>query len=119
LLWYKTQPRDSTENTPKIATVGTYIVARQLPLKLRNSKTNRRTFRNKIEENLVLDIPLKTDEGVEQAIAEFNNVVQTAVWSARPDSPQAECQEYPSEAKGRIKWGEIAKKTADESTSWR
>jgi hypothetical protein len=78
------------ENTSKIVTL-----VRQLPPESRNNKTNRRTFRNEIEENLLLNIPLKTAEGIEQATAAFNNVVQTAVWSATPDRPQAECQEYP------------------------
>jgi CMP-N-acetylneuraminic acid synthetase len=41
-------------------------------------------------ENLRLNIPLKTAKDIEEAIAEFTNVMQKAAWSATPDDrPQA------------------------------
>jgi hypothetical protein len=57
-----------------------------------------------MEENLPLNIPLKTAKDVEEATAEFNNVIQKAAWSATPDDkPQTKYPEYPWEVMDQIK----------------
>jgi hypothetical protein len=39
-----------------------------------------------MEENLWFNIPFKTAKDIEDAIAEFTNVIQKAAWSATPDN---------------------------------
>jgi hypothetical protein len=90
-------------HTPIIATISTHIITRQKPLKLHNSQTNWEAFRNKIEENLRLNIPLETVKDIEEAIAEFTNVIQKGAWSAIPhDKPQTKYSEYPWEVRDQI-----------------
>jgi hypothetical protein len=55
------------------------------PPKLHNNQTNWEAFRNQIEENLLLNIPLETAKDIEEAIAEFTTVIQKAAWSETPD----------------------------------
>jgi hypothetical protein len=57
-----------------------------------------------MEENLRLNIPLKTTKDLEEAITEFSNVIQKTAWSATPDDKsQAKYPEYPWEVKDQIK----------------
>jgi hypothetical protein len=67
-----------------IATISTQIITHQKPPKVHNSQTNWEAFRTQIEENLQLNIPLKTAKEIKVAIAEFINVIQKAAWSAIP-----------------------------------
>jgi hypothetical protein len=79
-----------------IGTISTPIITRQQPPKLHNSKTNLEALKNLIEENLWLNIPIKTAEDIDQAITEFNNAIQKVAWSATPDDKrQAKYPEYP------------------------
>jgi hypothetical protein len=45
---------------------------------LHKSKTCWKAFRNQIEENFGLNIPLKTAEEMEKAITQFNKVIPKA-----------------------------------------
>jgi hypothetical protein len=75
----------SSDHTAIIATIGTHIITRQQPPKLHNSKTSWETFRNKIEGNFGLNIPLRTAEEMEEASTQFNKVIKKAAWSVTPD----------------------------------
>jgi hypothetical protein len=83
----RTNPRlgIASDLTPIIATISTHIITRRKPPKLHNSQTNWEAFRTQIEENLHLIIPLKTAKDIEEAVAEFTNVIKKAAWSATPD----------------------------------
>jgi hypothetical protein len=82
---------------------------------MHNSHTNCEAFRNEIEENLRLNIPLKTTKEVEEAIAEFTNVIQKVAWSTTPDDkPQTKYPEYPCEFKEQTKTKRTQKKMTDE-----
>jgi hypothetical protein len=96
LLKYKTQSRDSIgSHTNNRHHQYTYIT-RQTPPKLHNSQRNWEAFRNEIEENLRLNIPLKTAKDIEEAIAEFTKGIQKAAWTETPDDkPQTKYPEYP------------------------
>jgi hypothetical protein len=59
------------DHTPIIATISTHILYNS-----HNSETNWESFRTQIEENLRLNIALKTAKDIEEDIAEFNNVIQ-------------------------------------------
>jgi hypothetical protein len=84
-----------SDHIPIIAAISTHIITRQKPPKLHNSKTKWEAFRNEIEENLRLNIPLKTAKDIEESIAEFTNVIQKVAWSATPqDKPQTKYPEY-------------------------
>jgi hypothetical protein len=63
----------ASDHTPIIATISTHTVTRKQPPKLRNRNTNWDVFRNQIEENLRLNIPLKAAEKIKEAIEKFNN----------------------------------------------
>jgi CMP-N-acetylneuraminic acid synthetase len=53
-------------------------------------------FRTQIEENLRPNVQLKTAKDIEEAITEFNNVIQKAAWSVTPDDkPEAKYLGYP------------------------
>jgi hypothetical protein len=92
------------DHTPIITTISTHITTHQKPPKLHNSQTNWEAFRNQIEENLRLNTPLKTAKDIEEATAEFNNVIQKAAWSATPDNkPQTKYPEYLWEFRDQIK----------------
>jgi hypothetical protein len=61
-------------------------------------------FRYQIEENLRLNIPLKTADDIEEVIEKFNNVIQNSVWSTTPGvTLQTEYPEYQWEIKGQLK----------------
>jgi hypothetical protein len=93
----------ASDHIPIIATISTHIITQQKPPKLHNSQTNWETFRTQIEENLRLNIQLKTVKDIEEAIAEFTNIIQKAAWSATPhDKPQTKYSEYPWEVKDQI-----------------
>jgi CMP-N-acetylneuraminic acid synthetase len=88
------------DHTLIIATISTYIITHQN----HNSETNWEAFRTQSEENLRLNIPLKTAKDIEEAIAEFTNVKQKAAWSVTPDDkPQTKYLECPWEIKDQIK----------------
>jgi CMP-N-acetylneuraminic acid synthetase len=84
--------------------ISTHIITHQTSAELHNSQTNGKEIRTQIEENLRLNIPLKTTKDIEEAIAEYTNVIQKAAWSATPDNkPQTKYPEYPLEVKDQIK----------------
>jgi hypothetical protein len=94
----------ASDHTPIIATNSTHIITHQNPPKLHNNKTNWETFRNEIEEILLLNIALKTAKGIEESIAEFTKVIQKAAWSATSDDKsQTKYLDYPWEVKDQIK----------------
>jgi hypothetical protein len=65
---------------------------------MHNSKTNCEAFRNQIEENLRLNIPLKE---IEEAIEKCNDIIQKAAWNATPDyKPQAKISGIPMGSQG-------------------
>jgi hypothetical protein len=94
----------ASDHPPIIATISTHIITHQKPPKLHNSQTNWEAFRTQIEENLMLDILLKTAKNIEEAIAEFTKAIQTAACSATPDDkPHTKYPKYPWEVKDQIK----------------
>jgi hypothetical protein len=94
----------ASDHTPIIATISTHIVTHRKAAKLHSSPKNWEAFRTQIEENLRLNIPLKTAKYIEEVIAEFTNVTQKAAWTATPeDKPQSIYPEYPWKVKDPIK----------------
>jgi hypothetical protein len=94
----------ASDHTPIISTISTHIITRQKPPKLHNRQTKWEAFRNEMEENLRLNIPLKTAEDIEESIAEFTKVIQKPAWSTTPDDKlQTKYPEYPWAVKDQIK----------------
>jgi hypothetical protein len=92
------------DHTPIIATISTHNITHQKPPKLHNSQTNWEAYRTQIEEKLRLNIRLETTKDIEEAIAEFTNIIHKAAWGATPDDkPQTKYPEYPWEVKDQIK----------------
>jgi hypothetical protein len=58
----------ASDHTPIIATISTHILTRKQPSKLHTRNINWDVFRNQIDENLRLNIPLKTAEEIQEAI---------------------------------------------------
>jgi hypothetical protein len=84
--------------------INSHIITHQNPPKLHNNHTNWEAFRTQIENNLRLDIPLKRAKDIEEAIAEFTDVIQKTAWSATlDDKPQTKYTEYPWVVKDQIK----------------
>jgi hypothetical protein len=105
----------ASDHPPIIATISTHIITHQKPPKLHNSQTNWEAFRTQIEDNLRLNIPFKIAKDIEEAVAEFTNVIQKAAWSATPvNKPQTKYPEYPWEVKDRIE----EKENSEENGWW-
>jgi hypothetical protein len=93
----------ASDHIPIIATISTHIITRQKPPKLHNSQINWEALRTQIEENLLVNIPLKTAKDNEETNAEFTNVTQKAARRATlDDKPQTKYPEYPLEVKDEI-----------------
>ncbi|GAB0090317.1 hypothetical protein DMENIID0001_050370 [Sergentomyia squamirostris] len=55
---------------------------------LHTHRTNWSSFRRTIEDTIELEIPLKTAEDLEQALADFTELIQGAAWDSTPSSEE-------------------------------
>lgn len=76
----------SSDHSPVILTLASSVILRPAPPSLYNRNTNWDYFRELIDRNINLRIPLKSPEDLDMAVEHLNNVIQNSAWRATPDS---------------------------------
>lgn len=74
----------SSDHSPIIAKICTDIPIPPKKPSLHNKKTNWPLFRDHVEMNLNLKIPLKNEKNLEDALEHFTKIVQQAAWNSTP-----------------------------------
>lgn len=74
----------SSDHTPVICTLSTTIICQEPRDTLYNRKTDWASFQEYIQENANLNIPLKTEEDIENAAWYTTNLIQSAAWMSTP-----------------------------------
>ncbi|CAG4981135.1 unnamed protein product [Colias eurytheme] len=75
----------SSDHTPVLLTVGSTALFRDTQSSyLTNVKTDWNCFRKHLEDNIILKLPLKTAEDVENASLYITNLIQVAAWISTP-----------------------------------
>jgi hypothetical protein len=105
----------TSDHTPIIVNMHTYFLQPNKP-SLYNKNTNWEVFREQINTQVNLKIPLKTEAELEDAAHNFTTVLQQAAWQAtspiRKQHPQRECPEMVKQKLGekraaRKRWQNI------------
>lgn len=76
----------SSDHSPILADLNCEGIEVKKPCKLHNRRTDWIQFRKLIENTLVTQIPLKTEDDLTEAVEIFNKCVQSAAWEATPNS---------------------------------
>lgn len=74
-----------SDHTPVILTTSATVIETEMPQSLYNHHTDWESFREFLEENIQLNIRLKTTEDIDIALKNFTNTVQEACWRNTPD----------------------------------
>lgn len=74
----------SSDHTPVICTVSTTVILREPRQTLYNHKTDWDSFRDYINENANLQIPLKTEEDIDNTAYYVTDLIQQAAWLSTP-----------------------------------
>lgn len=74
----------SSDHSPVLITLSRQILTSEKSLRLHNRKTNWTSFRDIVKAILDLNIPLKTDDNIMEAVEHFNKCVQSATWDSTP-----------------------------------
>lgn len=75
----------SSDHSPIIATVSSFIIYRNRITRLHNSRTNWENYRMKVDYTITSDMSLKTPEDIEIAVTNFNNIITKAIEEATPN----------------------------------
>lgn len=78
----------SSDHSPIIITIHKNVLKTPMDPKLTSNKTNWFAFREKIDDLITLNIPLKTRKDLEEAVEHFSKSIQSAAWSSTPDSQE-------------------------------
>lgn len=78
----------SSDHSPVIVTYSSKVLTRSLPPTLHSKRTNWEYFREIIQEKVQLNIPLKTDIDLFNAVEHLNQTLQDAAWEATPDNEE-------------------------------
>jgi hypothetical protein len=74
----------SSDHTPLLVTLYTHIIVKEKGPSLCNRHTNWNHFRERLDEKIHTDIPLKTAMDIETAVEHLTKAIQTAAWEATP-----------------------------------
>lgn len=75
----------SSDHTPVVLTMSTTITLKEKPEALHNSQTDWDGFRDYIDREICLRVPLKTADDVDDACVYITNLIQVAAWSNTPE----------------------------------
>lgn len=94
----------SSDHSPIIATISSTIIYKEHSPTLSNKLTNWEKFRQIMNENISLKIPLKTPDDIDDAVEFLNSTIQTCCWQSTPGDQQKNLNHinYPVEIKRRI-----------------
>jgi hypothetical protein len=86
----------SSDHSSVIITYSTQILRKQKPPELHNKRTNSELCQEITDRRLQINIPLKTEEELNDAVEQFTNNIQTAAWEATPEQKDTEEEkDYP------------------------
>lgn len=74
----------SSDHSPVLVTLSSKIIFKQIPPMLSTKSTNWDEFRILLEEMISLNIPLKTENDIDEAVETINLAIQKAAWTATP-----------------------------------
>lgn len=74
----------SSDHSPIIMELRSNINLKRKPASLHNHKTNWANFRNILDDTLNLNIPLKRNYDLDQAVEILNDTIQQAAWNSTP-----------------------------------
>jgi hypothetical protein len=74
----------SSDHSPVLVTLTSQPIRPSPPLSLSNRLTNWDYFKHLINQRLLLQIPLKTTDDIEEAVKFFTDTIQCAGWKATP-----------------------------------
>lgn len=77
----------SSDHTPFLVMLGTDFELKRKPASLHNNKTNWSKFKHVVTESLSLNMPLQTSQQIDDAVENFNIIIQKATWNATPTLP--------------------------------
>jgi RNA polymerase-interacting CarD/CdnL/TRCF family regulator len=76
----------SSDHTPIILTISTHPILKPATPKIATSKTNWNLFNTHVNEQINLQIPLKTPDDIDRAVQNITGVLQEAAWISTPVS---------------------------------
>lgn len=94
----------SSDHSPVIVTVSSSLLLKPKPPFLCNKHTNWNYFRELVNQNLNLRIPLKSPEDLDGAVEHLNKTIQNSAWKATPEwtSEHSLNIHYPTEVNKKI-----------------
>jgi hypothetical protein len=75
----------SSDHSPIIITRSNHVIWKQSPAQLSNRNTNWIQFQDYINENITLNLRLKVNQDLEDAVNYITKLIQTAAWISRPE----------------------------------
>ena len=91
----------TSDHTSILIKVLTHTLGKPKKPSLYSKKTDWNCFRETLDEQLTLTVPLKTEIDIEEAVENITKAIPNAVWQATPDSND---QSYAEEPPIIIKW---------------
>jgi hypothetical protein len=79
----------SSDHSPVLVTLSTQAILGVPQPRLCNRKTDWDSFRQLLNERILLNVSLKTDSDIEAAIKNFNEVIQWVGWTTTPEHTEA------------------------------
>jgi len=76
----------TSDHTPILITVFTHALGKPKKPSLYSKTTDWNCFRETLDEQLTLTIPLKTEIDIDEAVENITKAIQNAAWQAIPDS---------------------------------
>lgn len=83
----------SSDHSPVIVTYSTQVLPKTKPPSICSNKTNWKVFRELFDTRINFNIPLKSEDNLNEAVEQLNNVIQNAAWDATTDNNQKEFTE--------------------------
>lgn len=83
----------SSDHSPIIVTLHSYILEKQKQPTLYSKKTNWEVYRTTLDEIINLNVSLKTPEELNVVVTNFTKAIQNAAWIATPDHNQVTVKE--------------------------
>jgi hypothetical protein len=75
----------SSDHSPVLVTMHTRLAKFSKPPTLTSNMTNWYTFKQYIQDNLTLQVPLKTNHDIEDYVHYLTQTIQQAAWSSTPN----------------------------------
>jgi hypothetical protein len=75
----------SSDHSPIIITLSNYVIWKEPPPQLSNRSTNWIQFQDYISDNITLNLRLKENQDLEDAVDYITKLIQTASWISTPE----------------------------------